>query len=115
MSGYDEHRSACVFAGVVYGWLSCLAFVLLCGGCWRTTDTPPVSAGPTYVIRKGNAAERTCEKLTTIAGEIPMGVDFAGCADRDGDDYWYCRSLKLDEHNWTLQRWITTALALCSP
>lgn len=108
---WNDNGGAFLF-GWVLGWLAFGWFTIMWGGCW--TGSPPyVEPGPTYVLRQGGKS--TCQRLADEIGKLPDRPDFSGCSDGDTDDYWYCRSLRLDTYADQLNAWITNAIARCAP
>jgi hypothetical protein len=112
---YRRDNAGVFFAGFVYGMLAALAYVLLMGGCWTASQTADPSA-PTYVIREGNPAEQSCERLSSIVGKVPTDPDVSECIARsDPEGYWMCTSGKWQQFAGRLSRWIDSAIAVCAP
>jgi hypothetical protein len=105
---YWSDRAGAWFAGYVFGLLSACAFAIASGGCWSGTAHCP-EPGPTYTLRQGTAPKPCVDGL-----KVPERPDFSTC-EGDEEEFWYCRSVKLDFYADALNGWILSATARCAP
>lgn len=80
--------------------------LLLLAACWRSA--PPEVR---FVYVRESREPDVCHRLGALVPNVPEYPDFGSCM--DGDDYWWCKSWKLDLYTWDLVAWIRTAVARC--
>lgn len=103
-------RATLVLVGWFIGWFCAGVIALLTlTGCWTSHAVEPLAP----VTYKPQTRRWECERIESVAGEVPAQADLAECVDGEPDDYWRCSAHKYEDEARALRDWSLTARAVC--